>query len=156
VVNPRTRCFLASATLSFHRTAALNLSQSAVSGDIHAAGGRIGGAVLNHAVMRLTATGRVFAEQALLLRQTDEARGAVAVVELQSGKSGRAVLPSLAAPQWLPAACARFNAQHPGIRLDSAPVALSLSPRTLAQRRLLRCDVARRISSAIAYAMLLR
>ncbi|CDS53594.1 LysR family transcriptional regulator YbhD [Polaromonas sp. CG9_12] len=113
--------FLAlAATLSFRRTAAqVNLSQSAVSGVItrleETLAVRLFDRTTRH--VQLTATGQVFAEQALLLRaQTDEAVRAVRnVVELQSGQVTLAALPSLAATV-VPAACARFSARHPGIQ----------------------------------------
>ncbi|MBG6070821.1 MULTISPECIES: LysR family transcriptional regulator [unclassified Polaromonas] len=113
--------FLAlAATLSFRRTAAqVNLSQSAVSGVITRLEDTLAVRLFDRTTrhVQLTATGQVFAEQALLLRaQTDEAVRAVRnVVELQSGKVTLAALPSLAATV-VPAACARFSAQHPGIQ----------------------------------------
>ena len=113
--------FLAlAATLSFRRTAAqVNLSQSAVSGVVTRLEETLAVRLFDRTTrnVQLTATGQVFAEQALLLRaQTDEAVRAVRnVVELQSGKVTLAALPSLAATV-VPAACARFSAVHPGIQ----------------------------------------
>jgi len=109
------------ATLSFRRTAAQeNLSQSAVSGVITRLEEALAVRLFDRTTrnVQLTATGQVFAAQALLLRaQTDEAVRAVrSVVELQSGKVTLAALPSLAATV-VPAACARFSALHPGIEL---------------------------------------
>ena len=107
-------------TLSFRRTAAqVSLSQSAVSGVITRLEETLAVRLFDRTTrnVQLTATGQVFAEQALLLRsQTDEAVRAVrSLVDLQSGKVTLAALPSLAATV-VPAACARFSALHPGVQ----------------------------------------
>ena len=109
-------------TLSFRRTSAqVNLSQSAVSGVIARLEETLAVKLFDRTTrsVQLTATGQVFAEQALLLRaQTDEAVRAVRnLAELQVGKVTLAALPSLTATV-VPAACARYTALHPGVQLQ--------------------------------------
>ena len=110
------------ATLSFRRTSAqVNLSQSAVSGVIARLEETLAVKLFDRTTrhVQLTATGQVFAEQALRLRaQTDEAVRAVRnVAELQVGKVTLAALPSLAATV-VPAACARYSALYPGVQFQ--------------------------------------
>ena len=109
-------------TLSFRRTSAqVNLSQSAVSGVIARLEETLAVKLFDRTTrsVQLTATGQVFAEQALLLRaQTDEAVRAVRnLAEMQVGKVTLAALPSLAATV-VPAACARYTALYPGVQLQ--------------------------------------
>ena len=110
------------ATLSFRRTSAqVNLSQSAVSGVIARLEETLAVRLFDRTTrsVQLTATGQVFAEQALLLRaQTDEAVRAVRnLANLQVGRVTLAALPSLAATV-VPAACARYLALYPGVQLQ--------------------------------------
>lgn len=109
-------------TLSFRRTSAqVNLSQSAVSGVIARLEQTLAVKLFDRTTrsVQLTATGQVFAEQALLLRaQTDEAVRAVRnLAEMQVGQVTLAALPSLAATV-VPAACARYTALYPGVQLQ--------------------------------------
>src|SRR5574343_900294 len=108
-------------TLSFRRTAErVHLSQPAVTGVVGRLEEALGVKLFDRTTrqVQLTGPGQVFLEQAQRLRHmTEEAVRAVReVATLQVGQVAMAAMPSLAATV-VPRAFARFQAQHPGVRL---------------------------------------
>lgn len=108
-------------TLSFRRTAErVHLSQPAVTGVVGRLEEALGVKLFDRTTrqVQLTGPGQIFLEQAQRLRHmTEEAVRAVReVATLQVGQVAMAAMPSLAATV-VPRAFARFQAQHPGVRL---------------------------------------
>ncbi|MFM7026604.1 MAG: LysR family transcriptional regulator [Limnohabitans sp.] len=109
-------------TLSFRRTAErVHLSQPAVTGVIGRLEEALGVRLFDRTTrqVQLTGPGQVFLEQAQRLRHmTEEAvRTVREVATLQTGQVAMAAMPSLAATV-VPQVFARFQAQHPGVRLQ--------------------------------------